>query len=263
MEYTLTREHRDSWSGIVAYGDCNTKIVPEIDRRNQVVTGLSTKEARDLEQENGMTAGTLAPNSPYWYEEFLIPFNGILKLDDQNPDDKIKLAVLKAMKKVAVGRDELKKKSKAIYLLSSKALETKNSSKIFDVKEKAWKLFINATDTTLKQTAVVLEKGKAKGRILDVSSMDIEAVKNKLRGEIESNAVQFITIIEDEDLNLKFEVVELVTNRILSFNSSGYFYKSDLLAPDLDGMAQFLKDPHNQPRVIQFKQELKTKTGKK
>jgi hypothetical protein len=262
MEYTLTKEKKDDWSGIVTYGHCQTGISPETGRRGEVVTGLTPPQARELEKEMFLEPNELAPNSPYWQTTFNIPFNGLLKLDDEVPQDRLYLAVLKSMKKVAVGRDDFRKKSKAIYLLTSKTLETKTNSEKFDVKEQAWKLYFKLPDTTLKQVAVVLEKSKVKGRVLDISSMDMESVKNQLRSQIESNASVFVDVASDDKLGVKFEVIELVTHRILSSNSGGYFQKNDLLAPDLDSMVEFMENPHNQTRVIQLKQQLKAITKK-
>jgi hypothetical protein len=277
MKYRLTRLRKGTtqvdqdgkagrestaWNGIATYDHCTVTIVPEIDRvTGDIATGMSDKEARKLEEENFLPKGTLAPDSEYWHStKFLIPFppEGIT-LDDEVAKDKIKLAVLRAMKKVADGREQLKKKSKAEYLLTSpQAIEAEDDDR-FSVKEDAYGLLKDATPAKLRQIFSVLMKQKKNGSIVDSSTMTDLAVKNQLRKELESNPKFFVLVAEDEDLGIKAEIIELVANRVISFTNSGYFRGKDQIAYDLESMVAFANDPNQQNMWIQFKQELQAK----
>jgi hypothetical protein len=272
MIYTLTRFKRDGWSGHTTFGGCSINLSVELDRKTgQPVTGLTEKEARDLEEALFYPKGKLAPNSKYWQEglgdrdeirrdRFFIPFpNSGLKLDDESPEDRVKLAVLRSMKKVAVGREDVKRKSKAEYLLTSPERIDDEEDERFSVKEDAYALLSQASPEKQRQIYLVLEKQKRNGKIVDVYSMSTVAIKNALRKNIENAPQFFKDIAEDEKLSIKADIIELVSNRVLSYNNSGYWQKSDLLGQDLDMMVAFMEDPHNQPRVIQFKKELQGK----
>lgn len=258
---------RGSWSGHSTYPFCTVTIVPEVGRDGRPVTGLTPAKARELEEALFYDRGYLDPKSKYWTtadDRFAIPFppNGI-SLNDENPEDRLKIAVLSSMKKVAVGRDQLKKKSKAEYILTSQEkIEEEDDSK-YSVKEEAYGLLSDANSIKLKQIYSVLAKQKKGGTIVDTASMTDLAIKNGLRKAIEANAAFFNEIAGDPKLNIKAEIIELVTKRIISTTNSGYFRGKDQLAYDLDSMVNYMEDPHNQSMVIQFKQELKGLEAKK
>ena len=259
MIYKLTKFKRDSWSGHKNYTYCSVNISPEIGKRGKPVSGLSDKEQKELEKALFLQPGELSENSPYWDNYFIaFPLDG-LTLDDSNPSDKLAFAMLKSMRKVAFGKEELKSKAKAEYMLTSDEKVENEDDDRLSIKEEAYSLLSDSTPSKLRQVYVVLMKQKKNGVVVDVSNMTDKAVKNALRTIIELKADSFTATATDEKLNIKSEIIELVTKRIISTTNSGYFRGTDQIAYDLDSMVAYMESPHNQPQVILFKNELKSK----
>ena len=259
MIYKLTKFKRDSWSGHKNYTYCAVNICPEIGKRGKPVSGLNDKEQKQLEKDLFLQVGELSENSPFWNDYFIaFPLEG-LTLDDSNPNDRLAFAVLKSMRKVAFGKDELKLKAKAEYMLTSdEKVETEDDDRL-SIKEEAYSLLSDASPAKLRQIYVVLMKQKKNGVVVDVSAMTDKAIKNALRTIIEAKADTFTTTATDDKLNIKSEIIELVSKRILATTNSGYFRGPDQIAYDLDSMVAYMEDPHNQSQVILFKSELKSK----
>ena len=259
MIFKLTKFKRDAWSGHKNYMFCAVNIAPEIGKRGKPVSGLTDKDQKQLEKDLFLQPGELSENSPFWHDYF-IAFNieGIT-LDDENANDRLALHVLKSMRKVAFGKEQLKTKAKAEYMLTSDEKIEAEDDDVLSIKEDAYALLSDATPAKLRQIYVVLLKQKKNGVVVDVSNMSDKALKNGLRTIIESNATSFNTVAKDTKLNLKAEIIELVTKRIISTTNAGYFRGPDQIAYDLDSMVNYMEDPHNQSQVILFKSELKAK----
>ena len=140
MLYTLKKFKRDSWSGLTRMNDTFVQIGLETNLDGDYATGMTGKQAREMEVLLFKPSGFLDNNaeSDFWRDyKITVPITG-LKLDDENPRHKLQLYILKCMKKVANGQDELKKKSKAEYVLTSTILIELEEDDRLSVKEIAY-----------------------------------------------------------------------------------------------------------------------------
>lgn len=257
MIFTLKKFKRDAWSGHTRFSNTFIQLTPEIGRDGYPVTGLSEEDARRLEGRLFMKPGELDKrNEAYWGDKFKIAFpEGGLILNDEDPEHELYLSVLKVMKKVANGHADLKKKSKAEYMLVSAELVEAEDDDRLSVKETAYGLLSESSEDRQKQLYVVLLASKNKGaQIVDVSTMTQKAIKNGLRQAIESTPKVFIEIASDPKLNLKYTILDLVTKRVLATSNGGYFFNNEPIGGDLDEAVKYMENPHHQGQVIKFNQ---------
>lgn len=265
MLYTLKKFKRDSWSGLTRMNDTFVQIGLETNQDGDYATGMTGKQAREMEVLLFKPVGYLDNNaeSEFWRDyKISLPITGI-KLDDEVPRQKLQLYILKAMKKVANGADDLKKKSKAEYMLTSTVLVELEEDDRLSVKEVAYGHLSESSLTKQKQLYAVLQASLKKGaKIVDTDSMTDKAIKNGLRIAIEANATSFNLIAEDLKLTLKFTILNLVSKGIIGTQNGGYFEGVVQLAHDLDSMVEYMESPQYQQKVIQFNLQLSGKVAK-
>lgn len=252
MVIKFQRAKAHNWLGIKTYAQSTIKLGPALDQFGQPVTGLNSKaEEAEMEEKLGLDKGTLAKNSDFWTEFYVLVEDKTLEIDTEIPEHELWYKFLKAQKKVAKSKAELKTNASAQFVLFSDDEEAKIENKGHKNKANAYALANEMSPADMRQVLLFYGKGG--------NSSSDEAVSNAIYQQVESNPVKFLEIIKDPSLKQKAFVLELVRYGVLTKRGTAYLFGEDTLGMDMEQMVEYLGKKDNQAMVKTLKDELKYK----
>lgn len=247
MIYNLKSLKRDNWFQFRKFKHCYTSLTPALGANGKVVTGLveDTKivnkkgnyeivegTRRKLERELFLDEGTLLNSSPFW-DTYVIKI-GIeeIILDEDIPEDKLKLGVLKNIPEVAVGMAQLKTKAKADFLLYSKGEEAKVNNIRRKTKREASIAFDALSPEDMRDALTLYG--------IVVKDLSAEVMEDKLGDLLEDNPTKFLAIVKDPDKEAKKFVRMCLDRGVLSNDDGVIFYNETMIGLDISNAAREL-----------------------
>lgn len=237
--------------GEYRYTHCAEELVPLVDRQGYHITGLDEESERFFEKTLGMTVGTLSRyNEDFWSTyRIRIPKEGLI-LNKKNPKDYLTVKVLQAHQRVANSEAEKKDSPFADYVITSSEQEARVESKKVKIRRKAYKIFGGMSTEDMK--AYLKVSGSRPG---DNASTDF--LESSIGKAIETNATEFIRVMEDPDFKMKLFIENCLATGALVKSGSKYTIKgSDTIGHSLDATIEYLKAPENQEVYIALKSKL-------
>ena len=205
--WKLRKAPKSHWSNIPQYEHTALSIAPFVDKNGRPYSGLSKEDASRLEKKLGMEENELSPRSPFWRDFFIKVDTETLKLDLDDEEDELALLFLQNHPLVAFGHNQLKKKSKATYILYNDVDEAKSVVKQRNVKKVAYAKF-NEMDTQ-EMIDVLMVLGK---RIVSTDPSIIESMMGLV---VEKTPSLFVDIAGDKDFKMKLFVMKCIHYDIL------------------------------------------------
>lgn len=242
---------KDTFSGKLRYSKCFFDRGPYFTRSGSVYTGLTSEQARDLEQKLGYQEGTLSPASSYW-ETFRVRFTGTkdIELDTTSPMDELKYLFLKNHKNVANGLGD--KKPNVQIMLINKDTEAREQNVVNKRK----------TDALIAFREMSLEDMRKCLRLYGVrpDSLSGEVIENILYTFIENDPKKYF----DKWVNNKNRTTELLIEQaldknVLRRNKNVYRYGTDIIGTSMEDTIYYLDNPSNQDIRIAIISELEGK----
>lgn len=213
-------------------------------------TGLDERTQKEFEEKIGLEEGTLGIKSDWWADFGIYVKSDGLILNDDNPEDELKLFQLKRRKDVATSKLELKSKSGVKWLLTSEESEAEVESTRRDYLISALKAFEAMSPDDMRQ---YLESQK-----IDTKSMSDTVVKKKVGDDAEKKPKKFLLVANDPRKTDKIFMNDLIKYGILRLNGTKYVNEDSVaLAYSDDDMLVFLADKSNTQTVALWKKQLK------
>lgn len=130
----------------------------------------------------------------------------------------------------------------------------------FEVKDKADGIYVRLTiDTKWEQNEDkinwILEVMKDKKKFIDVESMDKTEKKMSLSQHKETNPREFISVVEDDNLEHKAFLNKCLSNRVILKEGNNYFNQDENIGSDAT-VSSWFKSPVNSAKVLQLKSRL-------
>ena len=273
--YYLRKIHPNTWSGVRLYQFSNEDIGPGIDEQGLPVTGLTEDETitnakgqkeiikgsrTEMEKELGYEQGTLKKGtimkpSDFWLNFAIRIGDGDEKFDMSIPENKLKVAFLRAQPQVADGVKDIRAKSE--YVLFTREEEAANSNKEKKIKRKAFSLF---EQLTLEDMANILELVGIKA-----SNLTKDVVEDKLSDYMEEYPQKFVAIIEDPTRKNKTFIRKCLDKGVLTLDGGTILFNEVVLGYDIDSAASRLFDKDNGKTLEAIKLQMgitKEKPGK-
>lgn len=219
----------------------------------QRVTGLTAEDEAELEGQMGLEKGTLKKNSKFWDDYTIVILGNQLVLDDSEPEQALKLKVLKANKtKIAQSIKEWRtEKPDALFYIHSEEEEAKIENVGFKFKRKANSHFDGMSIDDMRDALLFYN--------IKSETLSNEAIEAKLYKQLELNPRGFLAIVEDEGYKTKLFVKQLVKMDILQTKGAGFTFEGEMLAYSLDKAVEYLQDKDNSNMLLTFKQMLQEK----
>lgn len=248
MILTLKKARRDNWTKRYFFAGTSAKIGPSLDITGFPVTGLDTKDEAKFEKDLGMPKGTLGKGSSYWHTfHIVVDAEGVV-LNDEIPDNALKIKFLQAQSLVANGTDGIKTNAKAEYVLYS------------DEAEKAVKNKQRRTRRDAQNIAANMEIDEMKGMVYlynqNPTHMSADSIEDFIFEKLEEDAVLFSLLAKDPEREVKVFVLSLVKAGIMEVKGGAYHYEGESIAYGLESTALFLKDKANQELRIALEKRL-------
>lgn len=255
MVYKLRRAKRDNFTNVFKQPGCYDILGPTLDRNLKPKTGIDPEEIPDLEKKMNVSPGYLALDARYWKEVNVILRDGEqLELDDQDPEDYIKICFLKQKKQVANGSKELKEKPEASFILYTPEQQNKEINKSNKVRREANKQFSELTEAE-KRDMLYLYGSKPQ-------NMDEEAVEAQLYMQLESNPDKFLELLKNRDYEYALLAEKLIMHKIIVRQGSRYMYDEQTIAVNKEQLLTYLMDKDNkQVKTAMEAQLLRAKSG--
>jgi len=224
------------------------------DRTGYLITGLTKDDEERLEKALNYPKGHLAYNSPFWDTFGVKLQEGQATLNDELPEDELKLKMLRVQKKVANGTAELKTKSNAQYVLLNDEVEAVQDNSKFKTKREAYKLFEEkfAKSVDDMKRVLLLYGKKAK----TTSQDSIEAA---LTMEIEKDPQRFLDTVNGPNFKEKVFLSELLQAGILRKKGDLIFYGDGVWANSPEHFVEQIKLKKHSEQYLLWKEQLQSK----
>ena len=244
-----------TWSGFHRYPKCKDAIIADLGPGGYK-TGLSEKEATELEKSLLMQPGTLSPHSKYW-RDFAVHIGDKDEIYDISaPLHQLDVAILKASKRVANSLEELTqgKWPGAEYYLSNAEEEAQTANEDVVLRKKASKIYVNMNFSEMRKFLKLI------GRKSD--SMSDVAVDNAVDEIVQSDPEMFINLVNEENFEERVFIMTCVGLNILRERTGMYYYGDEMIGGTLQEAADFIKNPKNNDVVVALKKQVDAKEQK-
>jgi hypothetical protein len=256
-KWKLKRAPKSHWSNIPQYDMTATSIGPVVDKKTgHPKTGLTKEQEREFEDLLHLNKGELSNRSSWWLD-FIVKVGGdTLILDMDEDEDALAFYFLKGHPKVAFGHDELKKNSKAVFVLYNDVDQAKQIVRSRNVKKEAYAKF-NEMDTQ-EQVDVLMVMGEK------IVSHDPYIVESMMGRVVEKSPAQFLEIAGDDNFKLKLFVMKCVHFDILTrsrgrtLNEAIISFGNDVLGEGIDAVVEVLRHKTNQKLYLALDKRLET-----
>ena len=227
------------------YDNCADKFVPALDRVTGMLrTGLTKKDETELEAELQLNVGDLATTSAFWNTfVIIIPEDG-LKLNINNPMDKLKYMVLKADPEIATDMSEIGASADAQYKMYTEGEAAKSKNTKRNIIANAYAKFAVMSPDEIVEALYMFGKNG--------DTVDPEVCRNTLGDVLEKDPEKFLDILGDVNFKDKVFIIRSIRAGILRKTTLGKgfdmpIYFGDIyLGKGLDEVIQFLLDKENQ-----------------
>lgn len=244
----------DGHDGEIRYTNCADFLAVPINMRSgEMMTGLTEKEERSLEEELLLPPKTLSRyNKTFWgeYKQMIkIDKNGI-ELDLSKPWDYIRYKNLLVHPKVAKNEAEKFDNPEYEYVLTSVESEAKFKNQFNRVKQTAYVRFdkLNMND---KRNVL-----KLYGHRTDESHSE-EVINSKLFEKIEESPATFIERLDDPDFKMKVFIDDCLQIKALVRSGAKYMITGgEVIGMGLSEVIDYLNQPLNQDVYISLKSQL-------
>jgi hypothetical protein len=259
----LKRIKTHSWAGLKNYDRCKTIICVNSDKvTGMLKTGLTEKEARELEEKLGYPVGHLNPNSEFWIDYKISIGTEDKIIDRSTPQGELEYKVLAARKIVAKDQGELRINPYAEFLMYDKEIEADESNRKRKKKVEAYKIYAELTPDEMRD--ILTAYGKKP------EEMSPKIMEDLLGQEVELDPVKFVSIAKDDNFEFKVFINKCINNGILRkrgsmitiVNATDETEGKDVIGVDLEDTIRFIKDPKNNVLYLSLKKQLQTKLKK-
>ena len=225
MEVIVRIMKVNPWTGLTKWPTTFDYIGPYYTRTGGLYTGLSTAEARRLEEALGKEQGELSPSSDFWVTFAVKIGKKDMILDTENPLDELQYLFLKNHKRVADGLANMSPAKD--YVIINKDAEAEQSNRINKVKREAYREF---------------------------DKMSIDDMRKCLRlYGMKSDWV------ENPNKEINFVIEEAISKNIIRKNRTQYFFGTDLIGNGIEDVIAYLQDKKNQDIKLAILNEIKSK----
>ncbi len=255
---------REGWlpaghDGEIRYTSCFERLMPvKSALKRAYMTGLSEKEARELEKILRLPADTLSEyNDDFWgdYKNGIdITRDGIV-LNLEYPIDRIKIAWLKQHPRIAQSELEKYEDPSYEYVLTSVIQQAERKNKKRALYQTA---LLKLRELSLNEKIDVL---KVYGKKIESNTSE-ELVEDFINTFVEESPNDFLEIVEDKEFKTKVLLKEAIECKaILTGNGNYQLNGGEVFAHDVDSAVEYLNDPVNAATKKQI--VAKTKLAKK
>lgn len=262
---TIKPVKRKSWhpEGVNVSGlfdEVTNEYQCEMDSRtNQIKTGLTEQEERELEIKLYLSPGTLNKyNKDYWGNfRIKVPRSKGKKLYLDNPVHFLEHKILLQHSKFANSAYVLPDNPEAEFYLSMDAEDAKIENNKAKVEIEALKTY--ATLSLDMKIDIInyyaLLEGRTSGKVSKGSSSDM--IEATLYNKVKDNPEDFLRIIKDPALSTKILIDKLVSARFLIKEGAKYsVYGGDTIGNTLEETVSYLENPSYQATKLALIQKL-------
>lgn len=238
------------WSNLTKWAGCFDYIATYLTRSGNIYTGLSVKQAEELENKLGYPSGHLSPLSTYW-DTFAVKIGtGDLRLNTEKPEDMLKYLFLKNHKRVADGINNISPSTD--YVLINQDAEAEVANKRSRIKKDA---FIASTKMSIEEMRKCLRLFGQK-----TDTMSNELVEAKLNEIIEKEPDKFMARwVNNKSREMMFIIEEALSKNIIRRNRSQYYFGTDMIGNGMEDVIAYLDDKKNQEIKLAILSEIKSK----
>lgn len=250
MEVIVRIMKVNPWTGLTKWPTTFDYIGPYYTRTGGLYTGLSTAEARRLEEALGKEQGELSPSSDFWVTFAVKIGKKDMILDTENPLDELQYLFLKNHKRVANGLANMSPAKD--YVIINKDAEAEQSNRINKVKREAYREFDKMSIDDMRKCL----------RLYGMKSdtMSNELVESKLAEQIENTPDKFLSKwVENPNKEINFVIEEAISKNIIRKNRTQYFFGTDLIGNGIEDVIAYLQDKKNQDIYRAILNEIKSK----
>lgn len=250
MEVIVRMTKVNPWTNLLKWDKCFDYVGSYWTRSGSRYTGLTSEQAKDLEERLRYPSGTLDPNSPFW-DTFAIRIgkkDTIINTDTS--EGELQYNFLKNHKLVANGVSNISPRTD--YVIIDKDLEATKQNAANKVKREAYRAFDKMTLDDMRKCL----------RIFGVKSdtLSNEVVEAKLNENIEKDPSKFMRVwVENSDKEYLFIVEEALSKNIIRKNRSTYYFGTDVIGNGIEDVISYLKDKKNQDILLAIKGEIESK----
>jgi hypothetical protein len=260
LEWKLRRAPKENWSKIQQYDYTEFKLGPLVNgRTGRPDTGLTNKDAERLAKALGRAENELYDHMPFWQDFFIGIGSGVTRLDLSRPEDELLFRFLKNHKFVAFGYEQLRVKSKALFVLYNDVDEAKTYNKGRNAKKLAYARF-NEMDSK-EMIDVLMVMGE---RVLSTDPSIVEAQMDRL---VEKRPGDFIDILSDEDFKMKLFITKCLHFDVLqrgkgtNIDDMRMSFNGEILGEGLADVVDKLKKTANQPVLLALQKRIEVAQG--
>ena len=202
-QWKLMKAPKHHWSGIPQYDNTYKSIAPPLDSKTKrPKSGIPAEDATRLEGLLQLAPNELGPRSEFWKDYEIKIGAKILRYDTTDPEDELQFIYLKNHFQVAFGHADLKKNSRALYVLYNDVDQAQDVVKKGNVKKDAYRAFIDMSTLEMIDTLMVMGK-----QIVSHDPSIIEAMMGRV---VEREAAAFLAIAGDKHFKMKLFILKCV-----------------------------------------------------
>jgi len=254
-QWKLMKAPKHHWSGIPQYDNTFKSIAPPLDSKTKrPKSGIPAEDAKRLEELLQLAPNELGPRSEFWKDYEIKIGAKILRFDTTDPEDELQFIYLKHHYQVAFGHAELKKKSRALYVLYNDVDQAQDTVKKGNVKKDAYKAFIGMSTSEMIDTLMVMGK-----QIVSHDPSIIEAMMGRV---VETDPATFLAIAGDKHFKMKLFILKCIHYDILTkargqdLNSAPISFNQDHLGTGIDQTVVTLNSKANGTTYIALAKRL-------
>lgn len=250
MEVIVRIMKVNPWTGLTKWPTTFDYIGPYYTRNGSLYTGLSTSDARRLEQALNKEQGELSPNSDFWVTFAVKIGKRDLILDTENPLDELQYLFLKGHKRVADGLSNMSPAKD--YVIINKDAEAEQTNRVNKAKREAYREFDKMSIEDMRKCL----------RLYGMKSdtMSNELVEAKLAEQVETAPDKFMTKwVQNPNKEINFVIEEAISKNIIRKNRTQYFFGTDLIGNGIEDVIAYLQDKKNQDIKLAILNEIKSK----
>lgn len=215
-------------------------------------TGLTPVQEGEFEELLGYDKGYLNNKSPFWLSYGIkIPAIGLV-LNDEIPEDALKIAIIKGRVKtvgdIALNKKDLKTNADAKWILSNEEAEAEvvadNITWIAKASQKFDSMSLEDMENYLKAQSV------------DSRGMSSKIVRGKVAADVMSSPKKFLMIANDKHMETKIFIHELVAYGIIQMNKANYIYDEATVAYSQGDMLEYVTNKANAKVILNWKKQL-------
>lgn len=231
-------------------------IGPNWKVRGAFDTGLTPEQETEFEELIGLDKGTLdKKNKEYWTPFGIMVQDGGILLDDSDPEDALKIAILKKREDMATSKHEARIKSGVKWLLYSE--EGDAEVEVVKISDKAL-AFAKYSTMTIEDMNNYLRASN-----LNPDTMSEKIVRAKVGKSVDETPKKFLALANDKRQSDRIMINEMVAYEVLKMNKNSYINDEGMImAHDMTSMLSWISDKQNVKALLGYKRMLEEAKNK-